>query len=200
LRQMAAEELAQRLEWRQLLHAYLKRSEQGSGEKEILDEWVGKEAFFDGTRLPLNWIFYAYPFVFISVATAVMIFFSWKMLWIPVIPVAIVLFRSYKKVTAHLLDAEAVEKRLAQFQRAFLHIEGAGFDTEYNGAIRDRLFTDGVGISRRLGKLQFILSQLNVRQNPFAIILQILFLWDLFWIHRIDIWKAKYAGLLKIAL
>lgn len=79
---------------------------------------------------------------------------------------------------------------LAAYARLIQHIEAENFSTEKLQQLKAGFVTSNIPASNAIDRLSYIISQLNVRYNAFAIILNLIGLWDLQWVYRLEKWKA----------
>ena len=107
----------------------------------------------------------------------------WQLGFITFLP-AIYLVRKYKDIAAaeHAYTAE-MGGLLRGYAALLRHLETA--PAELNAGADDRS-------SKALRTLAYRISQLDVRYNPFVIILEVGGLWSLFWLRKLDRWREAH--------
>ncbi|MBK8652927.1 MAG: hypothetical protein IPN20_03155 [Haliscomenobacter sp.] len=62
--------------------------------------------------------------------------------------------------------------------------------------LQTAIHTPRISASRALKQLGYLIHQLDVRYNPFAILLNLFGLWDLQWVYRLENWKTEWKPVL----
>jgi DNA mismatch repair ATPase MutS len=76
------------------------------------------------------------------------------------------------------------------------HIESGHFESTKLKQLQATLKGASQPASIAIRRLGYIISQLNVRYNFFAIFLNLYALWDLQWVYRLEQWKIEYRDTL----
>ncbi|MCB9053678.1 MAG: hypothetical protein H6556_30135 [Lewinellaceae bacterium] len=83
-------------------------------------------------------------------------------------------------------------KKTHHYARLLRHIEGQAFETPMLQNLHRILeLPDGKLVSDAIHRLSYIIGQLNVRYNFFAIFLNLGGIWDLQWVYRLERWKYR---------
>lgn len=189
-RQQAAVEMGGRLEWRQHLQAYGMEIDDDPRQIELLSRWLSEPAFVKSTP----WLVAAlYIIPAWSVAAAVLwaLYLPWFLGVLLYLPAVLILRKFVEQVNeAHNKTAHA-ERALARYARLIQHMEGQSFDSPLLSRLHSTFTVGGVKASSQIGRLSYIISQLNVRYNAFAFILNVAGLWELQYMYRLEQWKAS---------
>ncbi len=73
-------------------------------------------------------------------------------------------------------------------------IEEEPFEADKLQGLKNQLRKEEELASQVVKKLSYIVSQLDVRNNVFVVVLNIIGLWDLYWVYRLENWKGKYKN------
>ncbi len=197
-RQTAVTELRDKLDWRQAFQATGLDTNDNPKHLLALDAWMEEKPFVLGNR----WLTAALVLAPALVLTGMVLWiFVWPWqaaIWF-LAPSVWALSRTVKKVTkTHEHTAKAAEV-LNYYSRLIHRIETA---PEWKAPRLNRLkavFQEGnETASRRTRQLSYIIAQLNVRYNVFAVFLNLLTVWDLQWVYRLEKWKSKEKGRLPL--
>ncbi|HHM20871.1 MAG TPA: hypothetical protein ENJ20_02505 [Bacteroidetes bacterium] len=200
LRQVAIGELKWLLDWRQHFQAYGIGTNDDPAHLVLLRKWLSDEDWAGNN----HWLKAACIFapVWFVICTALWVFFiPWQaflLLWM--VPPGILLGKVKKKVDrTHLRTTHAVDM-LTQYERLLKHIEGQVFLSKKLTSLTAPLYAGGGSASGHIRQLSYIISQLNVRNNFFAIFLNLLLMWDIRWIYRLENWRAVHKENLPVWL
>lgn len=193
-RQEAVQELTPQLDWRQELHAHLQMTSPDNDRHQTILNWLGNEPVFGRTKrirtflvvlpvLSLTALALHFWFLPIGYFVAILTLNFW------------VSFTNYKKVTIiHQKVAKTVDF-FTSFSKVLHHIEFQSFNSEFLKELQEKIKPSGIAASRRITRLSDILSKLDYRLNILvAIPLNLLFLWDLQYITKLENWKSKNKG------
>lgn len=189
LRQQAVSELQQKLDWRQHFQAYGQDTKDNLQHIQRLNSWLSMPTFvLDNRIIRLN--LYLAPLWFALAVFFGIYYLPWYGAVLFLLPTILLLRNTLKKVNdTHQRTAEA-RKMLAAYARLIQHIEAENFSTEKLQQLKAAFVTSNIPASNAIDRLSYIISQLNVRYNAFAIILNLIGLWDLQWVYRLEKWKA----------
>ncbi|MCB0637893.1 MAG: hypothetical protein KDC54_14795 [Lewinella sp.] len=190
-RQEAVRELASQLDWRQHFQAHGAALEEEAGQIDRLRSWLDSPPVVLGHRWRTLALWLAPLLSVVGIA-----------LWITVLPwfAAILFFvpagwwlrGAQEEVNRlHSLTGRASDT-LNQYARLIAHTEEASFDSPLLQALRATFTTGEAPASRAIKRLAYRLSQLDVRYNPFVLLLEFTVVWDLQQAYRLDRWQATY--------
>ncbi|MEM6966706.1 MAG: hypothetical protein AAF573_18220 [Bacteroidota bacterium] len=190
LRQVAIQELKDELEWRQNFQALGMSTEDSEDHLTALKAWLQNPPFVS-TSLFLKLAMWIAPILGIASILLWIFYIPWQFAILFFIPAGVVLKITLDKVNeTHTRTAKA-EKILAHYARLMAHIEGKEFSSQKLKDLQSVFFIGEKNASQAVQRLSYIIQQLNVRYNAFAILLNIFTLWDLHWVLRLEKWKAS---------
>jgi hypothetical protein len=193
VRQAAAAELAAALEWRQQLQALGDGLQEPSGRVAILGDWLASPAVAAGNpRLGIvRWLA---PLWFVGIMLAWVLWISWPAVVLLLSPVAWLLWTKRDEIDRLQRQTEKVAGILACYAQIIKLLEESAFEQPHLRQLQ-RALAEGEGgnASAALQKLAYYLGQLDVRNNIFAVVLQVSVVWDLQWVWQIDRWKMQYG-------
>ncbi|MEM9920002.1 MAG: hypothetical protein AAF990_18045 [Bacteroidota bacterium] len=190
-RQAAIEELSGMLDWRQNLQVHGLETEDSPLHVQALKSWLDEAPFL------LEHTFYKiamYVVPFWSLFTLIFILPNqpWYLSLLCFLPAAYILNKSLKDINRiHNHTAQAGDM-LAKYAFVIRHIEEQEFQSEKLQVLKKTFFRGDTSASKALNHLAYTISQLNVRYNAFAILLNISGLWDFHWVLRLEKWKLQY--------
>ncbi|MEZ4952129.1 MAG: hypothetical protein R2825_00975 [Saprospiraceae bacterium] len=197
-RQKAITELKNMLDWRQHFRAYGNEVKDDPKHLKMLNDWLRDEDIVLGNQ----WLKVAYLLapVWFFICVLIWIFFvPWQVfLLIWLIPPGLILSKTKEKIDRIHLRTTYAGDMLFRYAGLLQHIEGQDFIAKKIAALKSPLVPDGRPASSHIQQLSYIISQLNVRYNFFAIFLNLIMLWDLRWVFRLEKWKAQQRGNLPI--
>lgn len=194
-RQEALCELAPEVDWRQDFQALGMGTTDDEVHFNLLKKWLSDPLFFEGKKglkamlvfVPI-WMTVGTVISFTILPLEAIIFF----LLLP----AVILRNTLKKVNdLHNRTAKAVDI-LEKYADLISHVEKKEWQAPLLKEIRSHFSHKEVIASKSIKRLAYIINQLNVRYNPFAILLNLYALWDLQWMRQLDRWKKSNATLL----
>ncbi len=189
LRQESVQELQQQLDWRQNFQALGMSTEDSEDHLDALKKWLQMPPFVSNSSW-LKMAMYIAPILGIAGVVLWLFYIPWQLAILFYVPAAIVLKMTLEKVNATHVQTDKAEKILAHYARLIHHIEGEKFSAKKLHDLQSVFFVGNENASTSVKKLSYIIQQLNVRSNPFAIILNIFTLWDLHWVNRLEKWQA----------
>ncbi len=194
-RQAAIQELAEKTTWRQHFQAVGAATETQNKHLDLLLRWLEMPNFVLGNR----WMtvgLYLLPVVSILGTILVAVKgWGWSAELLVLLPAGYTLFRTAQKTTkTHQYTTEAQEI-LAQYSNLLECIENEAFSspklTQLKNQLIQNLKPQTQTSNSKLKRLAYIIAQLNVRFNVFAIVLNLLGLWELQWVYRLEQWKTE---------
>ncbi len=190
-RQVAIKELAQKLDWRQHFQAYGMRTEDNISHLTTLNKWLNAPAFISDKKWVSIAMILSPIWFFGSIYLTYQQGWPWQVGIISLLPQLWVLRKFVLQVNETHTHTNQAEKVLAYYSQLIGHIEGETFAAPKLKDLQALLQMESGTASASVKRLSYIISQLNVRMNAFAIVLNIIGLWDLFWVLRLEQWKAK---------
>ncbi len=192
-RQAAIQELAEKTTWRQHFQAVGAATETKNKHLDLLLRWLEMPNFVLGNR----WLtvgLYLLPLISIIGTILVAVKgLSWSAELLVLLPAGYTLFRAAQKTTeTHQYTTEAQEI-LAQYSNLLECIENESFNAPKLRQLKNKLISNPKleTSNSKLKHLAYIITQLNVRFNVFAILLNLFGLWELQWVYRLEQWKTN---------
>lgn len=189
LRQESVKELHQQLDWRQNFQALGMSTEDSEDHLKALKKWLQMPPFVSNSLL-FKIAMYVAPILGIAGVLLWLFYIPWQLAILFYVPAAIILKMTVEKVNATHVQTDKAEKILAHYARLIHHIEGEKFSSKKLHDLQSVFFIGKENASTSVKKLSYIIQQLNVRNNPFAIILNVFSLWDLHWVNRLEKWQT----------
>ncbi|MEM1124418.1 MAG: hypothetical protein AAGJ18_28525, partial [Bacteroidota bacterium] len=188
-RQAAIKELSPKLDWRQHFQAKGKVTEDDISHVQLLDDWL-EDAPFVRTN---KWLKAALIFIPIWMAIGMSLaiyYFSWQIALLFVLLPGFILLKTTEKVNETHLRTTHAEKMLSFYAKLIAHIEATDFSSNKLQQIKAQFVNGPQRASEQIKRLSYIIRQLNVRYNAFAIFFNLASLWDLQYVYRLEKWKA----------
>lgn len=189
-RQEALIELCEKLDWMQQFMLAGMKTEDDPKHHKLLIHWAQQE-----NELPsyMRWVLILMPFYcLISVAVA-SYFFSFAVFLVMYIPVAWLWKKSNPAVDKLHQNTAKAGDVLSLYADLIQLVEKESFTSNKIKFLKDKLTTGNIPASKSLRRLSYLISQLDVRFNPFSLLLNMACLWDLQWAYRLETWKSKHA-------
>ena len=190
-RQPAIAELRERLDWRQHFQAFSMETEDSLGHIQLLKHWLEEPPFVSNRR----WLvaaLYLPPFWAVTGLVLYFLYLPWYVAILFLLPPAWILRQTKEQVDKAHIQTTYAEKTLAHYALLLRHIEGETFEApRLQGLHRLLELPEGKLASDAIHRLSYIIGQLNVRYNFFAIFLNLGGLWDLQWVFRLERWKGQ---------
>ena len=189
-RQEAVKELKDKLDWRQHFQAFGMAMNDDADHVRLLKLWLSDTPFV----LPNLWLKWALLLVPLWTITGLIFSAyhgSWALALFFLLLPGVILMKTTERVNkAHQRTTHA-ENILSFYARLIRHIENEECGTSRLSLLRKRFFDGDQQASDQIRQLSYIIGQLNVRYNAFAILFNLIGLWDLFWVLRLEKWRAK---------
>ena len=189
LRNDAIIELTPFSDWRQDFQAFGMSTDDDIQHVKALKIWLKEPAFVKGNQLLITAAFLAPIWTILSIVLTVL-FLPWQAIILFLIPPALVLKRTLDQVNKTHIQTTHAEKILAFYADLIHHIEQKDFHSEKLKTLKRTFLNNEKSASESIRRLSYIIRQLNVRYNAFAIILNIISLWDLHWVRSLEKWKS----------
>ena len=189
-RQHAFRELASKLDWRQDFQAI------GSKTHDQLRDVDNLRAWLNDDYLILNNRRLKAALIWVPIAMAIGIALAFVGLPISALILFLLIPAYFLKNTLEAVNqihekTGKAEKVLKHYTRLIRQIEDEAFTAPSIKELKSRLVHDGKPVSQLMKRLSRIISQLNVRYNAFAIVLNLLILWDLRYVLKLERWKEE---------
>ncbi len=192
-RQEATKELAEQIDWRQNFQALGNGIEDDPKDIEELKKWLQEPSKIINNKFIAILRYIAPLCSFIALYLA----FS-QPLYIVIlclIPALVSLKITLDDINEIHKKINKLEKVLAKYSMLLKHIEAQNFNSPLLQEFKEKLKTQDHLSSKAIKKLSYIISQINVRYNFFAIFFNILGLWDIQWVISLERWKLKHQEL-----
>lgn len=189
-RQLAAEELSKKLDWRQLLRAKGLLYPVHNKNLDSLFDWKKEEIpFFENQNLmkSISWLV---PGIMIAgiILTSLSIISASVFIFLLALPFSI-LGKKLKTINKQTNKLSVHLDVLTQQQELTSLIEQENFESEILQQLQSNLKSDNTTASYEISKLARIGQQLDNRSNAlFAIVMNALFLWDLQYLFQLKNW------------
>ena len=117
-------------------------------------------------------------------------YLSWPMAVFFVLLPGIILGKTTEKVNETHNRTTHAEKMLSFYAKLIKHIETEPFESEKLNTLKASFTSNNQKASTQIQRLSYIIGQLNVRYNAFAILFNLAGLWDLQYVNKLEKWKA----------
>jgi len=189
LRQEAIQELSKKLDWRQDFQAIGNQLKDHPAHLNILKSWLGDPPFVINNKT-LNILRFVVPVI--SIIGLILAFYIPLVLALLFfIPALLVLKRKVEEVNDTHLRTTHTEKILAKYAALIEHIERESFNSKLLQDLKSNFGGNRGSTVKIIKRLSYLISQLNVRHNAFAIILNLIGLWDIQWVAKLEKWKEE---------
>ncbi|MEL7123791.1 MAG: hypothetical protein AAFO07_30410, partial [Bacteroidota bacterium] len=195
-RQEVLQELSPMIDWRQDFQAIGLDSAFNPKDLDKLYQWIAMPYFYENRKWMhiLRWLL---PFLTMGGLSLCFIFLPLEAAVFMLLPNFLLLRSTFKDVNEIHERTDKAGEILKVYADLIAHIENQEFDHPWLKEQQALFIENNVKASRAISKLSYIISQLNVRYNAFAAIINVFMLWDLQWMRRLDTWKKKYGVHLK---
>lgn len=192
-RQQAVQELGPALEWRQHFRAY-GLEETDHWEYQLgLQKWMEEPPFVLDQRW-MRWALWLFPLL--GVVGMIVIIPNYPLSWLILLflPASILLQQNLKRVSRTIEYTSKAEAWLQRYAMLIQQIEKLEVKADLLQQVHGRFSHAGAqfGTSQAIRRLSYYLSQLNVRNNIFAIPLNLIGLWELQWVYQLEKWKVQH--------
>ncbi len=190
LRQEAINELSQKLEWRQHFQAYGMASTDDIRYIDALKSWLEDPIFVNNNKLLKAALWLAPIWMILGIYLYVMYLPTYIALLF-LVPPGLILKSTLEQVNQAQARTENAGKMLAYYSGMISHIEQESFQSAKLQHIQQTFLNkENRNASVSIKRLSYIISQLNLRLNIFAILINLFALWDLHWVNKLEQWKA----------
>lgn len=196
-RQQAVSELRPLLDWRQHFQAFGNSVKDDPKHVLMLRQWLHDDFLVLGNRA-FSIALVAIPAWTLAALLLWIFFVPWQLALLFLLPAGFILKNTKEKVDRIHLRTTHTAGMLASYARLLAHIESGNFSSKKLAELQTPLSANGHPASAHIRRLDYIIRQLNVRFNFFAIFLNLGALWDLQWLYRLEKWKAELRDSLPV--
>ena len=192
-RQPAAQELGPQLDWRQHFRAYgLAQSDEQTYQL-ALQKWMDEPFFVYGKKW-MRWALWLLPIWAVGALIVILPNYPLALVLLAILPAVLLLRQTFDQVNRTLEYTAKAESWLLRYGILIQEIEKLEVKTPllHNVQGHFRNAEAQFGASQAIRQLSYYLGQLNVRNNPFAIFLNLIGLWDLQWVYQLEKWKVQH--------
>lgn len=192
-RQEAIKELGLKLDWRQHFRAYgLAQSDEQSYQL-ALQKWMDLPFFVFGKKW-MRWALWLLPVWAVAALMVILPNYPFGLVFIVILPAVLLLRQTFEQVNLTLEYTSKAESWLLRYSVLIQQIEKLEVKTPLLQDLQAHFGNAEAqfGASRAIKQLSYYLGQLNVRNNPFAILLNLIGVWDLQWVYQLEKWKAQH--------
>jgi len=188
-RQAAVKELATNLDWRQHFQAKGADADEKPVYIQRLMDWMQDEPIVLGNKMLIAAL-YIVPIIMIGACFIPIDVMPWKYRWVFLFIPGYFLKKTMERVSMMHEKTAKAEDLLANYAKLIEHIEKEDFQSPKLAGLKQLLFVENSSVSFYLKRLSKIISQLNVRYNAFALVLEVMGLWSLHYMYKLEKWKA----------
>lgn len=191
-RQQAVKELGAQLDWRHHFRAYGLEEVDQEEHQRGLQKWMSEPSFV----LPkkgIRWALWLFPIW--AVLGMVWVIPNHPLAWLALVflPSAVLLQQNLKRVNRTLAFTSKAEAWLQRYALLIQQIEKLEVQSELLQSLKNNFSqAEASSTSQAIQRLSYCLSQLNVRNNIFALPLNLITVWDLQWVYQLEKWKAQH--------
>lgn len=193
-RQAAILELKEKLDWRQNFQAKGMATDDSYAHILALQEWLSQPPVILGNKMYTSALYWVPPLAVIGVVLSFL--FPWQIIIPFLAPAGYFLKKTVEAINKITHQTGSAEKIIAYYGELIEHIEEAIFESPKLKILQQQLVKNGSSASSQTKRLSYLIAQLNLRNNMFAIFLNILTIWDLQWTYRLEKWKEAHQTLL----
>lgn len=189
-RQESGKELSELLDWRQYFQAYGEATEESVHDIDLLLRWLKEDNLILGNRrltACMRWL----PIVLLVAIILSFFVIPYQIAVAIAVLQGVIILRKAEKINEIQHKTTKADDILHHYATLIAHIEGQDFKTQKLQTLQQLFIHQDTPASKSLRQLSKIISQLNVRYNAFAILLQATMMWDFQWIYRLEKWKAR---------
>jgi len=187
-RQEAIQALTPELAWRQEWQALGLETKDAPQQLQLLLAWMDQPNYLRPHRW-IRWALVILPVFTLGTLAYCIPTQPWYICLLCLLPNAWILRRYLERINRTHQQTAQAEAALSRYSSLVNYTANLTATAPYLQAQLDVLRTDA---GKAIKSLSYQISQLNVRYNAFAIILNILGLWDLQWVYRLEGWKVTY--------
>lgn len=192
-RQQAVQELGPQLDWRQHFRAYGLEETDQQAYRQGLQKWMDEPSFVF-PRKGMRWALWLFPiWALLGMAWVIP---NYPLAWLGLVflPAVVLLQQNLKRVNRTLEYTSKAEAWLQRYALLIQQIEKLEVKTPLLLQLHSHFSQSETqfGTSQAIRRLSYCLSQLNVRNNIFALPLNLISIWDLQWVYQLEKWKDQH--------
>lgn len=200
-RQVAVQDLQNRLDWRQDYRAKGMLIDDTPRQVNAILRWI-KEPFFILSKKWLEVLIFTLP---VLMALAIVLSSnSIVPIGVPVLLwfVNLALIKYTNTGVTHIIETTARQTKLIEVYSQLIEtIETEGFTAPKLQQVQQRLKANGQSAGKMIGELSAYAANLNVRENVFAyLLLNTFFLWELIFCRKLELWKKQMQQNMEVWL
>lgn len=183
--------LSPQLDWRQEWQALGAETPDTPQHIDLLRHWLSRTNYLR----PLSWIPYALvllPCLTVGLFFYCLPFQPWYITILTLLPNALLLRKFTAQVNQTHQETTLAEAALARYAQLVKHVHK--LDTTEASELATLKNILDLEASAAIRRLSYLITQLNVRYNAFALIFNIFGLWDLQWVYRLEKWKTQHQA------
>lgn len=190
-RQAAITELKDQLDWRQNLQALSGTLTDHPANLMQISAWL-EDDFLILKKPWLKAALWLMPVWSALALAAWVLYIPWPVYLLTLIPAGLIIRQTMPAVDQIYRRTSHAVEMLRHYGRLIAHLETGYFEAPLLRQMHSYFSEGGYSASQNIHRLGYIISQLNVRMNFFAIFLNIWGLWDLQWVLKLERWKALH--------
>ena len=192
-RQQAVQELGPQLDWRQHFRAHGLAQSDEQAYQLALQKWMDEPFFVYGKKW-MRWALWLLPIWGVAALIVILPNYPLILVLLAVLPAALLLRQTLQQVNRTLEYTAKAETWLLRYGILIQQIEKLEVQTPLLQTLQGhfRNAEAQFGASQAIRQLSYFLAQLNVRNNPFAIFLNLIGVWDLQWVYQLEKWKVQH--------
>ncbi|MBK8567995.1 MAG: hypothetical protein IPN76_32950 [Saprospiraceae bacterium] len=190
-RQRAISELKPLLNWRQEFQARGLETTDDPAHLDVLRAWLNDPDLVRGNRF-LTIASQLAPWYFFACFAIWLAYVPWPIFVVMLTPIFLILKKTNEQVAKIHLRTAYAEASLAAYGRLMKVVENQHFEAGFLQELQSKLISQDKSASSAVGQLSYIIRQLNMRFNFFAIFLNIGSLWDLRYVLSLEKWRAAH--------
>ena len=188
-RQAAIKELYPKLDWRQDFQATGRVTEDNADHLSLLTSWLSDEPFVSNNKWLKIALILVPIWMLIGMSLAIY-YLSWQIALLFVILPGIILSKTTERVNETHNRTTHAEKTLSFYAKLIQRIEDKSFEAPKLNELKANFLANNQKASTQIQRLSYIIGQLNVRYNAFAVLFNLGGLWDLQYVNKLEKWKA----------
>ena len=190
VRQTAIKELFPKLDWRQNFQATGRVTEDNADHLRLLNGWLADAPFVSNNKWLKLALYFVPSWMIVGMSLAVY-YLSWPIAVFFILLPGIILGKTVEKVNETHNRTTHAEKMLSFYAKLIQQIENESFTSSKLNSLKSNFSHNHQKSSTQIQRLSYIIGQLNVRYNAFAILFNLAGLWDLQYVYRLEKWKAQ---------
>lgn len=191
--QLAIRELAELIEWRQEYQAICQSDIHDSVLDNDFMDWMDQDA--DISFKP--WLCIVFPIITMVLLYVLIKHLPWLSYFLAFLPAGIFAMRQTEKITEFQASASQHSKTLQRFAEAIQWVNSKSFSESILKQRQSVFQSEKQNASKEIKKLAYILHQVDLRNNFFGMMINVIFPWDYYWAYRLQGWKNKNRQIVR---